>query len=427
MQFLDHINRGHHLVSPCAHFWLPPAFAARGSIFPDLRPAELQATFSGNPPWVSTPFGDGVTTDNLKYISLGTVRLAVSCTLAIAFRHRYDASTAGAATETGILYSQGTSGISFRYNGTTLELLKSHVASIVSGNRSAIYGSFNTAIFTIGYGATVTVKLYFNGLQIASATTAQAFTGTTRTTFGYDTSGSTDHEYGRHTILGAAMYNGYVMQPDQCWEWHTIAARRFRPLFIAPMQTLGTEGTSGVSEWFPVRFPLIRNPVPGDPFYRLKIAPSLFPPPAGEDWFPMNLKAVRPRAIEPYADPAKRRRPFMFGYTPNPLPPGPGKGTATPFIRRLPLESEERRLLRVHDQISSLANSLIGQGMLRQLSPDEWQIIGGAFVSPTPPTPAHDITQGFVPGSAWLDETLGKLYFCWQNTVGAAVWIGPIG
>lgn len=421
------LNRAHPLLAHADHAWFP-YLGTQGNSVPSLEEYNT-GLLTGGPIWTDTPFGRGVQTDNLKYIDLRGTKVGAPLTCFVAYVYRYDASTAGSATETGILYSGGLNGLSFRHNGTTVEALKSHVASLATGTVAApARGQFHTAAVTIGYGSIPTITIYYDGRRVNSATNinASTLTGDNSTALGYDHSLATP-EYGRHTIMFAIMSGRRVYSATEIRALDDIARLGFFPFWIRPLQTLGTESASGVSDWSPQYFPLAPRPLQPAEFFRPILNPALFPE-GGDFAFLPKQPPLYQRPPARYIDPFFYRQHFpVFGYTPNPLPPGPGKGTATPFIRRLPLESEERRLLRVHDQISSLANSLIGQGMLRQLTPDQWQIIGGAFVSPSPPTPAHDVTQGFVPGSAFLDDTAGKIYFCWSNAENAAVWLGPLG
>jgi hypothetical protein len=120
------------------------------------------------------------------------------------------------------------------------------------------------------------------------------------------------------------------------------------------------------------------------------------------------------------------RRPFIFGLTPSPPPPGPGHADKTPFIRRLPAgtsEDDKRRSERAHDQLSSLLNSLIGQGIAVQLSPEKWTWRGGARVENRHPTMIDDLTQGVVVGQMWICSTDLTKWICVDNTHNFAVWV----
>jgi hypothetical protein len=151
---------------------------------------------------------------------------------------------------------------------------------------------------------------------------------------------------------------------------------------------------------------------------------------AGPAFDPSTIRRV---GIDPaaYALPAVEpqkgdvRRPMLFGLTPSPLPPGPGKGNKTPFIRRLPAgtsEDDKRRSERVHDQLSSLLDSLIGKGIAVQLSPDEWELRPGCRVENRAPTSIDDATQGMQVGTLWINSIDKKRYICVDNTENAAVW-----
>jgi hypothetical protein len=160
-----------------------------------------------------------------------------------------------------------------------------------------------------------------------------------------------------------------------------------------------------------------------------RMPPALLPgtTPSVSTWSPRRSTIVVPDLPFLEKPAAQSDRPKLpFGFAPSPLPPGPGKGKKRPFFRRLSAKDDARRLREVHDKISVCLNALVAKGILRQVETDQWMLVPGAHVGQGPPTPEHDVTQGFQPGAPWLDENAGKMYFCASNSAGAAVWLGPL-
>jgi hypothetical protein len=223
------LNTGHSLLSNVTRLWLPRInpTAAGGLYVPSFGVRGAQAKLVGLPTWRSTPYGLGIATDNLKYADLEPLSWFIG-SYAVSYLYRYDAS---GSQETGILISDGSGGHALRHKGNTVELLKSHSVSILSAN----VGQPNTdvlctAAFSVGWGATATVNLFFNGLQIATALTNQGMSvGTTTTALGMDF--ASPNEFGRHTLLAAAFWNNQPLTAQMAWLWHETARASFNPLF----------------------------------------------------------------------------------------------------------------------------------------------------------------------------------------------------
>jgi len=152
---------------------------------------------------------------------------------------------------------------------------------------------------------------------------------------------------------------------------------------------------------------------------------------------PVVTKGAAP-IFEIFAGPPMRGAPWMarlpiemlglgsVRFPPAPPPiPGPGRGKAQPFLPRLPDASDERRLGRIMEKLSSFFNSLVSQAIIQQIGPSAWTLRPGGFTVNRPPGKNDDLTAGVNVGSVWVDTSAGKVWFCINNTVGAAVWTGP--
>jgi hypothetical protein len=188
-----------------------------------------------------------------------------------------------------------------------------------------------------------------------------------------------------------------------------------------------TSTVTSVEYWVPCWLRRQGLPVPAEfnPLTNaLRLAPALLSQGvAAAAYFPTAMKSFS--FPTPTTRPGDVRQPLLFGLTPSPLPPGPGHGDHTPFIRRLPAgtsQDDKRRLERVHDQLSSLLNSLIGQGVAVQLSPERWTWRGGARVETRYPTAVDDASQGVVVGALWVCSVDRAKFICVDNTQNAAVW-----
>ena len=87
----------------------------------------------------------------------------------------------------------------------------------------------------------------------------------------------------------------------------------------------------------------------------------------------------------------------------------------------------EDRIRRFTQQVSTLLNSLITQGILVESPPGTWKVVSGALLNDRAPTAADDSTLGAYRGAVWVDTsaTPDELYFCTDATEDAAVWRGP--
>lgn len=245
------LNTGHPLLAHADHAWFPCLAPGQGSIIPGLVERE-SGTLVGGPTWVDTPYGRGVRTDNLKYVDLNKTRVGAPATVFVAYTYRYDASTSGSATESGILLSAGLSGLSFRHNGTTVQALKSHVASLVSGTVAApAEGEFHTAAFTVTLGTLPICTVYYDGNYVNSGTSPHgtALSGTNVTALGYDYNATTP-EYGRHTILFAMWSGRRCYNKSEIYDLHVAARMRLAPLFIRtlPVSPILSDATGAVSK-----------------------------------------------------------------------------------------------------------------------------------------------------------------------------------
>lgn len=114
---------------------------------------------------------------------------------------------------------------------------------------------------------------------------------------------------------------------------------------------------------------------------------------------------------------------------------GPGRGLQLQLVRKTPDPAHPdflRRIAGGMDEIADRLNDLVRNGNLRKdlssTSPiGNWVLRAGAHADVRNPGPADDQIAGFVPGSAWLNKTTGKMFFCWTNTPATATWVGPIG
>ncbi len=440
---------GHPLLGDVTNLWLPALSAARGQIYPTwqsgtgVRRASAPGKLVGNPIWRNTPFGDGVQTDDLKYVDVspspgGRLQISTPSTVAVAYLYRYDAS---GAQETGILLSCGNGGLSFRHNGTTLEALRSHAASLGTGTTAASSrDQFRTAIVTFSGGATATMTLYFDGRQVGTGSNSTLMTGATTACLGYDQSASTP-EFGRHTILGAGLWEGVTWSAQKAWDWHQVARRQFVDFFLSTPAFAGSGAAIGASDFLPQSSKPARvepEPAPIPP----RPSPLAFLLSAGVvgggDWLPfMGQRAAIVQPATPGAPGA--RRVFSWLFDPNVRPPGGlTKAKARPFLHRIPKvsgesgEQREARVRRFADNLSSAWNSWVRQGILVQVpvpgSPtgaDGYQIRPSAHVDARDPGAMDDVTEDYPIGCSWVNSVTKKVWFCTDNTIGAATWSGP--
>jgi hypothetical protein len=67
-------------------------------------------------------------------------------------------------------------------------------------------------------------------------------------------------------------------------------------------------------------------------------------------------------------------------------------------------------------------NSELPIGPPRPTGPQGPSGLSTINVQQAAPTTANDVSEGYVVGSTWFDETTSKFYICSDATVGAAVW-----
>lgn len=148
--------------------------------------------------------------------------------------------------------------------------------------------------------------------------------------------------------------------------------------------------------------------------------------------FPTTMN--RPAKIVSFA--ATRFSPDLFPFRPlhpftvkpgpkPPVPvPGPFVRTSGSLIARDPSAGRmlDQRLRRLTELVSSIVNSLYGQGILIQTDADTWKIVPGNWSGPRPPSVGDDSTVGIKVGTIWVDTLAGKAYVNISNAPGMAVW-----
>lgn len=108
--------------------------------------------------------------------------------------------------------------------------------------------------------------------------------------------------------------------------------------------------------------------------------------------------------------------------------PSPFVGTAdATLIARDPTAGRklDPRLRRLTEIVSSLVNSLVGQGQIVQTGVESWTITQGAWSGARPPSVGDDSTKGIKPGTVWIDTSANAIYVNISATPGFAVWAGP--
>lgn len=94
------------------------------------------------------------------------------------------------------------------------------------------------------------------------------------------------------------------------------------------------------------------------------------------------------------------------------------------FLSRCP--HEDRRLARFTEKVSLLVNNLLGVGFLKSSADLGFVITGGGMQSTHSPGPNDDSSVGVVVGCTWINTTTQQVWICLDNTLGAAVWRGPL-
>lgn len=118
---------------------------------------------------------------------------------------------------------------------------------------------------------------------------------------------------------------------------------------------------------------------------------------------------------------------FPIGITsavviPAPLPL-PTTARFFPFLSRVQWKEDEQRLDRFTSVVSEAFNSLGGQGWLRKVGQEQWQVAGSAGITATrDPSSGDDVTRGYAPGMVWVRTDTEAAWVCVKATTGAAVW-----
>lgn len=461
------LNLGHPLLSGLSNLWLPTPALSGANKFWDIRGAGYRADsglLTNGPTWKSKPTGAGVETGvtaKNAYIDLAGFQLSRGLSMMFAYHFRYDGTSSGSNTETGIIFSAGFNGLDFRHGGTagggafssafssafdvggsgqSLTLLKSRVASIVTGSTAVTAGQFCTAGFTITPAGTATFNIYSQGKLLATASDATTFTGQAPTTLGWDNlTPGTDDEYGRHTILAAALWNGRVLDDRAALQWHIAAQKGFQPLFNRRRAFYTTGGTVLPSDFLP-RQSRSRPALPPPPIQPARRQYPFLLDGSGVsvmDWQPF-MRLPRPRVLLPQA-PTLNHPSLGWLFAPGLRPPGGlTKNKAKPYLNRVPVIPGEEsqvgfaRLARFATVLSNQWNSLVRQGILVQTptadSPtgaDGFQVRASAHVDTRDPGAMDDSSEDYLPGMCWVNSVTKKAWFCTSNTPGAATWSGP--
>lgn len=109
----------------------------------------------------------------------------------------------------------------------------------------------------------------------------------------------------------------------------------------------------------------------------------------------------------------------------------PGRETlsrpATRSVVRIPDDSPGRRTGKASDLVAAILNSLFAQGYLSQTgaNPLTFEVRDAVYEVGRPPDVQDDSRYGVLPGAKWIDTHANRIYFCVDNTEGAAVWRGP--
>jgi hypothetical protein len=145
-----------------------------------------------------------------------------------------------------------------------------------------------------------------------------------------------------------------------------------------------------------------------------------FPPPVRRNFFdPPPLNKADPRILCPFD---ARARP----------PIGPGLGRKRELVQKVPNQTDPDFMNRViihAQQVANRLNSLVNRGRLFASGPAnaQWEIRAAAHADTRDPGALDDEQAGFGTGDAWLNVNTRKVWYCYDNTLNAAKWLGPIG
>lgn len=109
-------------------------------------------------------------------------------------------------------------------------------------------------------------------------------------------------------------------------------------------------------------------------------------------------------------------------------PPPPPVFSVTQNAGRIPRVPESQgRLKPFTEKVSTMLNSLVGGGYIRQGVPaTTFSVLGGAVVAARGPTVNDDETVAINPGNIWVNSLTGDVYINVSSVTGMAVWLGPL-
>jgi hypothetical protein len=70
-----------------------------------------------------------------------------------------------------------------------------------------------------------------------------------------------------------------------------------------------------------------------------------------------------------------------------------------------------------------MINSLVAQGYIIQIGQSTYKINSGANVINRDPTATDDASQGYSPGSIWINSVSSAVWVNLVSTIGGAVWL----
>lgn len=173
-------------------------------------------------------------------------------------------------------------------------------------------------------------------------------------------------------------------------------------------------------------------PIPGSPWFKIPVV-ELNLPGKNAPANPANFNAT-PMPGQ-FVGPPLAGAPW-FRLQPGPAGPKPGTSPVPtpvrkpdhlkPFLARVPNLDDVRRLGRATDLLAVLINSMFAQGFLQLESADSYRMISGGFAVPRPPMVTDDASIGATIGCSWVDTSAKAAYICVDNSLGSAVWRGPV-
>lgn len=194
-----------------------------------------------------------------------------------------------------------------------------------------------------------------------------------------------------------------------------------------------------VRPWIPSAAPLVVDylpwarkrvvfePIPDEPGVTRRAAPwipSASPPVVDKIPWKRKKFAVEPTPVEP-VQPLHLNPQLWIPVTP-PVPPP--VFSVTRNAGRIPRVPESQgRLKPFTEKVSTMLNSLVGGGYIRQGVPaTNFSIMSGAIVANHAPSATDDDTVAISPGNIWINSLTGDVYINVSSATGAAVWLGPL-